>query len=283
MNTFVWLVRREFWENRAIWILPSVIVGLMVLAAAVGHVEIAEVRPGSPGAVTLFFFATGMIFFSAMNIYAFWYLLDCLYADRKDRSVLFWKSLPISDAATVLSKVVVGLVALPVVYFVAADIASLLMAAILSVRLHPSVGGSLWQPSLWLQQQGLWIYMSATSLIWYLPIAGWLILVSAWAKRAVILFAVLPPLGIALAERLLLGTHETGRILLGRINGFKDAAFTYPAHFRWSFENGDTAPRVASLLDPAGFLRNPAVWIGVVIGIAFIGVAIELRKRRADA
>jgi ABC-2 type transport system permease protein len=291
MNTFVWLVRREFWENRAIWVLPAVIAGLMVVAAAIGHaelsptgghVEVSVMQKSGPGAAVVFFFATGMIFFTTMNIYAFWYLLDCLYADRRDRSILFWKSMPIPDATIVLSKALVALVALPAVYFVAADVATLLMAAIISVRDHGPPGGSLWDARLWLQQQTLWIYISTTSALWYLPIAGWLMLVSASAKRAAILYAVLPPLGLVLAEHLLIGTHEIGKILMGRINGFKDAAFKYPPEFHWSPGHDDGVPSVIGLLDPEGFLRNPAVWIGAAIGAAFIVGAIELRKRRAD-
>ena len=97
-----------------------------------------------------------------MTIYSTWYLLDCLYADRKDRSVLFWKSLPISDTATVLSKLFIGLIAIPIVYFAAADLSTLLMAFIISVRAHSSLGSALWQPDLWLQLQVLWLYVIAS-------------------------------------------------------------------------------------------------------------------------
>jgi ABC-2 type transport system permease protein len=248
-----------------------------------GHVEVSAAPMSGPGDAVVFFFATGMIFFTTMNIYAFWYLLDCLYADRRDRSILFWKSMPIADATIVLSKVLVALVALPVVYFVAADVATLLMVAISSVRDHGAPGGSLWDTKLWLQQQVLWIYISTTSALWYLPIAGWLMFVSASAKRAAILYAVLPPLGLVLAEHLLIGTHEIGKILLDRIGGLKDAAFKYPPQFHWSPGHDDSVPSVINLLDPEGFLHNPATWIGVAIGAAFIVGAIELRRRRADA
>ena len=73
-----------------------------------------------------------------------WYLLECLYADRKDRSVLFWKSLPIPDTDTVLAKLFAGAIAIPLVYFIAADISTLLMAFIISIRAHAYAG--LWRP-----------------------------------------------------------------------------------------------------------------------------------------
>jgi ABC-2 type transport system permease protein len=281
MKRYVWLLRREFWENRAIWIIPLAIGGLMVFAATFGRVHITLFQVDSADSAVAFFFVTGMIFYAAMNIYAFWYLLDCLYADRKDRSVLFWKSMPITDAATVLSKVFVALVALPIVYLLAAGLASAVVAAIATLRSKVPAGVSLWRPEIWLLQQVLWVYMTAASMIWYLPVAGWLLLVSAWARRAVILHAVLPPLGLILAERLLLGTHAVESLLRSRLGNFKDAAFKFPGHF--SLTSADGASHIGSFLDPAGFFGNPAVWIGAVIGAALIAGAIELRKRRADA
>src|SRR5450631_4114239 len=122
MNIAIWLVRREFWENRAIWMIPAVIGGFMLLAALFGNVEHMAVPAEFPAPAVgqLFLVAVGATFFAVMSIYATWYLLDCLYADRKDRSVLFWKSLPISDATTVLAKLFTGLIAIPLVYFIAA-------------------------------------------------------------------------------------------------------------------------------------------------------------------
>ena len=119
MNTYVWLIRREFWENRAIWICPAVIACALMLAALFGRVEVAGL--GSPernrAMAGMVLFAFGIIFFLVMTIYSSWYLLDCLNADRKDRSILFWKSLPISDTAMVLAKLFTGLIAIPIGVF----------------------------------------------------------------------------------------------------------------------------------------------------------------------
>src|SRR5216683_3943343 len=95
----IWLVRREFWENRAIWMIPAVTGGLMVLIALFGRVDLMSISPQMPVQAVGggFLLAVGATFFAVMSIYSTWYLLDCLYADRKDRSVLFWKSMPISD------------------------------------------------------------------------------------------------------------------------------------------------------------------------------------------
>ena len=79
--------------------------------------------------------------------------------------MLFWKSMPISDTATVLSKLFVGLIAIPLVYFAAADLATLLMAFMISVRATSRRGlaARFWQPELWLQLQVLWLYVIVTS------------------------------------------------------------------------------------------------------------------------
>jgi ABC-2 type transport system permease protein len=223
-----------------------------------------------------------------MNIYATWYLLDCLYADRKDRSVLFWKSLPITDSATVLAKLFTGLIAIPLVYFIAADIATLLMAFIVSVRAHSALGGSLWQPDLWLQLQVAWLYLIVTTAIWYLPFAGYLLVVSAWAKRAVALWSIVPPLAAYLLERWFFGTHWVGTVLSDRAFGYLPHALRdNSGHGAWvtAVVGDDTITTPASIwrmLDPLGFLSSPATWIGILVGIAFVVAAIQLRLRRTE-
>src|ERR1700753_3287424 len=141
-----WLIRREFWENRAIWLIPAVFGGLLLIAALFGRVSIPQLTSPQESRVAAAAFQgiIGATFAVVMSVYSTWYLLDCLYTDRKDRSILFWKSLPISDTATVLSKLFVGLVAIPMVYFAAADAATLLAAFVLSVRAHSLPANALW-------------------------------------------------------------------------------------------------------------------------------------------
>jgi len=287
MKTYLCLVRREFWENRAIWIMPCCIGGALVIAALSGHVEIAQAdlpeQNRSVAAMALFAF--GAVFYIALSIYSCWYLLECLYADRKDRSVLFWKSMPVSDTATVLSKLFVGLIAIPAVYFAVADLSTLLMAGIVSAR--TSLAGALWQPKFWLQLQVLWVYAILTSAIWYLPVCGWLLVVSAWAKRAVVLWAILPPLAAILVERLFTGTHVIANMVNGRLFGYRHAAFYDPTqHHEWSMRAGDPAAALAGVGSPLGlgsFLSNPETWIGALCGAGLIAVAVQLRMRRAEA
>ena len=129
-----------------------------------------------------------------------------------------------------LSKLFFALVAIPLVYFAAADAASLLAAFVLSVRAHSLLGNALWQPDVWLQLQASWIYIIVTTAIWYLPVTGWLLLVSAWARRAVMLWSILPPLAVMLAERLFIGTHVVSSAIGGRLIGYVSSAFNAQAY-----------------------------------------------------
>jgi ABC-2 type transport system permease protein len=290
MNTNSWLIRREFWENRAIWMIPAVFGALLIVAALFGQVSIPTLSTPVENFqfTAVFLFAFGGMFYVVMSVYATWYLLDCLYADRKDRSILFWKSLPISDSRTVLNKLLVAMILIPLVYFVAADVTALLAAFIISIRARSSIGGALWQGNLWLNMQALWIYTIIVSAIWFLPVAGWLMVVSAWAKRAVMLWAVLPPLVLYIIERVFFGTHVVGHIIAERLKGLPAAALQGPGTGSWSINgSGDSASLnfptdVFHFINPVGFISNPQTLVGAAVGVALIVGAIYLRTLRTE-
>jgi ABC-2 type transport system permease protein len=294
MNTAIWLVRREFWENRAIWLIPAVFGGLLILASlfggyrVLGAVDLATVRSVvEAGALDGMILIT-MTFSVVMWIYSTWYLLDCLYADRKDRSILFWKSMPVSDTATVLCKLGTALVVIPLLYFALADLTTLMMAFIISVRASSYIGSSLWRGDLWLQIQALWLYLIVTTAIWYLPVAGWLLIVSAWAKRAVMLWSVLPPLAFVIAERVFIGSHVIGGQLAARLGGYLPHAFQYtPGPDNWvtteiGHDTINTPVSVIRFFNADGFFASPATWIGAAVGVLLIFGAIQLRTRRTE-
>ena len=296
MNTYLWLVRREFWENRAIWLIPAALGALLILAAlfggyqVVGAVDLSTVRSVVQAGALDGMIVIVVTFFVVMAIYSTWYLLDCLYADRKDRSILFWKSMPISDSVTVASKLGIALILIPLCYFAFADLTTLLMAFIISVRAGASIGSSLWRGDLWLEIQALWFYLIVTTAIWYLPVAGWLLLVSAWAKRAVILWSILPPLALVLAERVFLGTHVIAGQLAARLGllGYASHAFQYtPGAANWvmteiGHDTITTPVSVYRFVNAGGFLSSPETWIGAAVGALLIAAAIQLRIRYTE-
>jgi ABC-2 type transport system permease protein len=286
----MWLIRREFWENRAIWMVPALIGAALTIAALFGRIDFgAAVSPEQQRMIApTVLLAYGFTFFAVMSIYSSWYLMECLYADRKDRSVLFWKSLPISDTATVLAKLFTAVIAIPLVYFLAADVSTLLLAFIVSMRGHAHFGSVLWQPELWLQLHVLWLYVIVTTAIWFLPFTGWLMLVSAWAKRAVLLWLVLPPLALYGVEQWFFGSHFVGSQLTERALGYLSRAFydhSNAAAWATTAIGTDTITAPTSvwrLLNPVGFVSSPATWIGVLFGAAMIYGAIQLRLRRTE-
>ena len=136
MNRFLWLVRREVWEHKAIWVAPSIVIGCLLLLILTGNVHLGPFS-GSGGAdmfdkvprdtqlklLSIVYAGLALVVFMVMGIVAFFYSIDALYADRRDRSVLFWKSLPLSDLETVLSKFATAIVVIPLVALAASAIA----------------------------------------------------------------------------------------------------------------------------------------------------------------
>jgi ABC-2 type transport system permease protein len=133
----------------------------------------------------------------------FFYLLYSLYDDRRDRSILFWKSMPVSDAMTVISKLVTGLWLVPLIYFLGVAILQLAAMGILSVvtfGTEISMWDTVWVPASIFSN---WIrYLSALMFysLWALPFFGWLIVVSAYAKSVPLVWVVGVPLALAIVE-----------------------------------------------------------------------------------
>jgi ABC-2 type transport system permease protein len=287
MKTYSWLIRRELWEFRATWIIPAAIGVVLIIATLFGRIDMSafDSQLATLNLGTMYLVALGVLFYSVMSIYATWYLMDCLYNDRRDRSILFWKSLPISDTQTVLSKLAMGLVVIPLVFMLVSDLTSLIMAFVLSVRAHSVFGGALWHPGTWFQVQVLWLYVIVTTAIWFLPLAGWLMMVSAWAKRAVMLWTVLPLLVLYLIEKFFLNTHVVQDVIGRRLAGYPSVA--YHGNEQWISENlsdtSTTAVTVWRFINPSGFFSSLEVWLGLAVGVAMLIAAIQLRLRRSDS
>jgi ABC-2 type transport system permease protein len=285
MKTYSWLIRREFWEFRATWMIPAVVGAVLIISALFGRIDMTafDSHLAALNLGTIYLLGLAVLFYAVMSVYSSWYLMDCLYNDRRDRSILFWKSLPVSDSQTVLSKLLMGLAVIPLVFMVAADLTSLLMAFVISIRAR-TFSAVLWNPQTWFQVQVLWLYVIATTAIWYLPIAGWLMLVSAWAKRAVMLWTLLPPLVLYMIEKWFLNTHVVQNVLGQRLVGY--AAVAYHGNEQWINDNMSEAATgpvsVWRFINPAGFFSSLEVWIGLAVGVAMIVGTIQLRMRRSE-
>ncbi len=281
---FYWSLRRELWENRSIYIAPLVAAGVVLFGVLISglhppnltyvHNGVVHMRgPMVLPAAAAFAFAAFVVFATSVIVGVF-YCLAALNAERRDRSILFWKSLPVSDLTTVLSKAAVPLVVLPLVTFAVILGAQILMLALnLVIRLAHGQDPAGAFPGVPLQQVlGLELYALVTLALWYAPVWGWLLLASAWAKRMTFLWGIGPPLALCVVERMAFNTAYFWTALQHRLSGGFDAAVT----------PGPAGRGMAGLPqpDPARFLSSPELWIGLALAAAFLAAAVWLRRRR---
>ncbi len=219
-TTLVTLVRREFWEYRALWLGPAVAAALLALAAISAHVNF-DLSHEHDSKVSMLLTPAGRLGLSSfvqwvlsiplylvMLFVLSYYLLDCLHAERKDRSILFWKSLPVSDGLTVGSKLLVACVVVPLGVFLLATLAYFVFSLIIAVRVAIGTAPDLlvFDALSWLQVEIVMLGELLLGVLWYAPVAACLLLLSAAVRRP-FLWATLPPVAIVL-ERIALGTHH---------------------------------------------------------------------------
>src|SRR5438270_9985473 len=203
-----WSVRREIWENRSIYIVPLIVAAVEVFGFAISTIGLAERRRAvllldpahQRAAIEQPYDLAAMMMIFVVFIVGVFYCLDALYGERRDRSILFWKSLPVSDLTTVLSKATIPLVVLPLVAFAIIVCTHLIMVLETSVVLisHGMSPASTWAHVPFFQSWLVLLYGLVAIALWHAPIYGWLLLVSGWARRATFLWSVLPLLAIGI-------------------------------------------------------------------------------------
>src|SRR6202030_1942531 len=206
-----WSVRRELWENRSIYIVPLIVAAVEVFGFAISTIGLAERRRGvllldpahQRAAIEQPYDLAAMMLIFTVFIVGVFYCLDALYGERRDRSILFWKSLPVSDLTTVLSKASIPLVILPLFTFaiiVATHFVMLLWSSV--VLLTSGLAGTTWTRFTLPEQSLILLYSLIALALWHAPIYGWLLLISGWARRATFLWAVIPLLAISIFEKI---------------------------------------------------------------------------------
>jgi ABC-2 type transport system permease protein len=294
VRPFYWSVRRELWENRSLMIAPLVVGAIVLLGLLSRAVNLSEIHailqtvpPDKVGKVaTGLYIGVGVAVSLVMNIAVTFYLLDALQGERKDRSVLFWKSMPVSDTTAVLSKLFTGLVVSGAIVVVVSIITEILVLLLTSVILMTASVSPLplWTQSQLFQVTIAILYAQIAMSLWYAPVAAWLLLVSSWAKRVTILWAVLPPVALWAFERMAIGTTYVQELLNYRLTtGLKTMFVANPEDVGVVVGNDETihAPHnVLAALDPVGFFTNPWLWVGLVVAAGFVAAAIWMRRYR---
>ena len=265
---FYWSVRRELWEYPAIWMAPSITAGIVFFFFVLVMVVMA--RPGRVPELPYVIVTSFML--AAIALVWVFYCLDTLHGERRDRSILFWKSLPVSDLTTVLSNAAIPLVVMPFVTFVVTAALQLaLWFAYKATGLMVGVAADALGPFPLLQNWGMLLYGLVATTLWVAPVCAWLMLVSAWAwaRSATLVWTVVPFVVLATLGKLV----RPSSISADRFAGWVTEAFA-------------STPREGLLIDPmnpiapAKFLSSPSLWIGLAIAAFLLFAAARLRRRR---
>jgi ABC-2 type transport system permease protein len=276
---FYWSVRRELWENHSIYIAPLIVAMVVLFGFLVSTTGLPERRRAvllldpakAQAAIEMPYNVAAMMLIFTAFIVGVFYCLDALNGERRDRSILFWKSLPVSDLTTLLSKATIPLVVLPLVTFaiiVATQVVMLLWTSVLLIA-HGMSPASTWTNFSLFQQSLILLYGLVAIALWHAPIYGWALLVSGWARRATFLWAVVPFLAIGFFEKITFGTSHFASMLKNRLMGFASEAFAFNLH---SIESPQ--------LTPGKYLSAPGLWLGLIFAAAFVVAAVRLRRYR---
>jgi ABC-2 type transport system permease protein len=282
-----WSVRRELWENRSIYVAPlaaaavylvGYLISLMWMPRSMQAIAAAHSTPQLI-ALAMPYSHAAMLLMATGFLVGIFYSLDALHGERRDRSILFWKSLPVSDLTTVLSKASIPLVILPMLVFLF-TISLQIVMRLLSTPAMLWSGRSVapvWTQLPLFQMELVLLYSLIVLALWHAPLYMWFLLVSGWARRATFLWAVFPPLAIAAVEYIAFHSHYFGSMLLDRLIGFAAGAFDLKD------KNGveiDAHFIPLAQLAPGRFLSSPSLWIGLAFAAVFFAAAVRLRRYR---
>ncbi|WP_413671770.1 hypothetical protein ACEN9H_19625 [Massilia cellulosiltytica] len=326
-NTMTWLLKREFWEHKGSMFWAPLIVGSLLVVLLGCTITYGIMQHGIPAHVTIngqtldharldqilpeetklvvAKIATGMYLGASAPLFAilvgvvFFYCLGALYDERRDRSILFWKSLPVSDPMTVLSKAVMAMVVAPAITLVLAVAASLALLFIACLALSTQglnlFASLLASSDLYLSPLRL-AALLPVYVVWALPTVGWLMLVSSWAKSKPFLWAVGVPV-VALViikwinaalenfsgQTLLLSHYASdvvARILGGIVPGIW---FTFQPGLQTGMRPTEHGVDMGGLVSQSYLsLAGADAWIGVVLGVAMLYAAIRMRRWRDE-
>jgi ABC-2 type transport system permease protein len=271
-----WSIMREFWESPSIYMAPLAVAAVALFAYLVGAIFLPGHQPTrvmmrhhDPLRVAYEFVAAVVML--TVVLLQLLYCLDALYGERRERSILFWKSLPVSDVTTVLAKASVPTFILPLfglLVTVLTQFGVLLIASLVVLFTGGSVTELWGQSSIVYSAWLLGYHMMTVHTLWYAPIYCWILFVSAWTKRSPIIWVVFPPLAIYAAERLLFGTTYFQDLVYSRLLGNSHA----------TTGTGMTDMGIGTHVTPGAFLTNPSLWIGLAVAAAFLWGAARLRR-----
>jgi len=323
MNTYFMLVRRELWEHRSLYIAPIVwaaiiiVLSTWVLYGVIPHhaphgmldsanveqlegldeADRKEVREAianakshevSKDVISFSFLGIAQLFTPFACVVVFFYLIDCLFTERRDRSILFWKSLPISDTQVVLSKLAVALVIVPFGIVALAALTQLVLLALFWLRFHGTIFTDIlsdWSFVSWMRSMVLELAIVLCGVIWYAPIAAYFMLLSAWARKLVFLWAIVPLVSLPPLEYVFFQSTHILQFLGDRFLGFVRLMHLDESAFNVGTRD-HAAPRISDIMssvDVSGVLLSGETWLGIAAAAIMVFATIRLRRYRDES
>jgi ABC-2 type transport system permease protein len=279
---FYWSLRRELWENRSIYLAPTGVAVFVVVGLVIHALTMPSHMPGmlgtasqTPGSVSIIYRGVVSLMLAAAFVVGAFYCLEALSAERRDRSILFWKSLPVSDRTAVLAKATVPLVVLPAVTLVMTVVThvALLLLSVLALAVQGQSAAPLWRELALFRMWGALLYAVPVMALWHAPVYGFLLLVSGWARRTAVLWVVLPLLALALLEKLTMDTLHVVSAVSYRLFGGYVKGFAVHGLEAVPFSN-------QAYPSPGRLMVSPDLWIGLVLAAVFAAAAIRMRRYR---
>ncbi len=308
MNTFSALVKREVLDGKNGYIrVPVILTGitliLMVLSSLglgsfmtfdgmkqEGINNLADVlntlankEPGdmSAGITGIYWLATGLVWV-AFPFVIFFSLLGALYEERRDRSILFWKSMPVSDWQEVVAKFFTPVIMTPLFFLGVVIAAQIFIATFLSMLMVVQGGPvlGLWPLSLMVSSWLTFVVHYTLWLLWALPVLAWLLFVSSYASRMPFLWAVLAPIVLIVVEAMFFRSNMIANWFGLHLGGWQGEAY---GALEGHIDGPDQAMQMllgqAALEGLRYTLGSVQFWIGLVISGGLVFGAIKMRQR----
>ena len=298
------LIRRELWEHRSLYVVPGVLAIIIVLVEITGqtavsafgkHIDMALLGATNIGVneravvISALMSVVSALFVFEMWVLIIFYCLDSLYAERKDKSILFWRSLPVTDAETVISKLLTAIVVIPFITLAFVAATHLLVLLITSVWVGMRGANAwhlIWEAVPLVDNWTATFILLPAFTIWLSPFVGWFLLVSAYTRRSPLLMAMLPIIILPMLERSILNSTLLFDALVvrsGNIPIYKDIELAGLFDEKMFQLAGNGGISIVSMLDIGRFLTSPGLWAGIIVCGLLTTAAIYVRRYRGES
>ena len=202
------------------------------------------------------------------------YSLSTFADERKDRSLIFWRSLPVSDLTTVLSKVFIVTLIVPLIvipYIILLQLVAMTSASIFFATNDIVSFGWLWGSYIitdWFRI----IFSLWAQALWSLPLFLWLMLAGTYAARP-IAGAIVPPVILIVLEGVIFKTNLVLEFIENRI-GFWSRSDSFPKEYQ--------EIRVVDISDILLLFSTQAFWIGILASVILVAGIVYVRSSNSD-